>query len=150
MAKSKHKTGNRTSLKIIGGLTFIGLLIVYFFFFSSMGRTSDKEYLHKAQPLDIQAAGKADFLQGPHSHWTLSNQQFGCIADLPSLQERKPGTRITDPTICQNERRPCKECKRKAHVLKGSTSRQPQLQRDMQEIRLHTRDGYGPLYPKHL
>lgn len=42
MAKSKHKTGNRTSLKIIGGLTFIGLLIVYFFFFSSMGGQATK------------------------------------------------------------------------------------------------------------
>lgn len=150
MAKSKHKTGNRTSLKIIGGLTFIGLLIVYFFFFSSMGRTSDKEYVYIDEDDNIDSVyQKLEPISTKHSLWTFKQlakltsykdhirtgryqiSSSGALQTLPSLQERKPGTRITDPTICQNERRPCKECKRKAHVLKGSTSRQPQLQRDM-------------------
>jgi len=45
MAKSKRKKNNHKSLKIVGTIVCIGILVAYFFLFSSMSSSGKTEYI---------------------------------------------------------------------------------------------------------
>lgn len=72
MAKSKRKTKNRKLLKIVSGVTFVLLLVIYFLFFSSMSKTGDKQYLLIDENDNIDSVyKKLEPLSTRHGLWTF-------------------------------------------------------------------------------
>ena len=72
MAKSKRKKNNHKSLKIVGTIVGIGILVAYFFLFSSMSSSGKTEYIFIDHNDNIDSVyHKLEKVSTKHSLWAF-------------------------------------------------------------------------------
>lgn len=72
MTKTKRKKSNHKGLKVAGVVALLGVIIAYFFLFSSMSKTGEKEYVFIDNDDNIDSVyTKLEHVSTKHSLWTF-------------------------------------------------------------------------------
>lgn len=72
MTKTKRKKSNHKGLKVAGVVALLGGIIAYFFLFSSMSKTGEKEYVFIDNDDNIDSVyTKLEHVSTKHSLWTF-------------------------------------------------------------------------------